>query len=167
LELFVRNREFFKPTMPLKEDSFFTIETQLEALRRIDAEQERGERCQFGIFLRKNGRLAGNVVLAQIKRMHLMSCKLGYFLDREHTGRGLATEAVGLACRYAFEVLGLHRIEAGVMPSNIASLRVLEKAGFVREGIARKNLRINGRWEDHVMFSLLDDEYFADDKPFS
>lgn len=65
------------------------------------------------------------------------------------------TEAVTYAVGFAFKELGLHRIEAGVMPHNKASIRLLEKAGFEKEGIARENVRINGKWEDHQILSLI------------
>jgi ribosomal-protein-alanine N-acetyltransferase len=62
---------------------------------------------------------------------------------------------VRLIVDYAFEVLKLHRIEAGVMPHNIGSIRVLEKAGFHKEGLSKKNVKINGRWEDHLHFAIV------------
>lgn len=81
----------------------------------------------------------------------------GFFnsLDQEHNGKGYTTEAVNLVVNYAFEILNLHRIEAGVMPDNLGSMRVLEKAGFHKEGIAIKNVEINGRWEDHQILAIL------------
>ncbi|WP_124728373.1 GNAT family N-acetyltransferase [Staphylospora marina] len=157
-ELLVRNRDFFIPTMPQPDDSYFTLEKQTEILQRIEEEQKQGKRLQFGIFLREEGTLAGCLMLANIRGIPFSSCILGYYLDERQTGRGLVSEAVRLACRYAFDELGIHRIEAGVMPRNTASVRVLERAGFVREGVARKNILIQGRWEDHLMFSLLKEE---------
>ncbi len=72
------------------------------------------------------------------------------------------TETVRLVVDYAFHELKLHRIEAGVMPRNLGSMRVLEKAGFHKEGIARKNVKINGVWEDHQVLAILnpDDEQY-------
>ncbi len=84
---------------------------------------------------------------------------MGYSLDQEHNGKGYTTEAAKLVVKYAFETLNLHRIEAGVMPDNIASIRVLEKAGFHKEGIARKNVKINGRLEDHQMLAILNPKH--------
>jgi [ribosomal protein S5]-alanine N-acetyltransferase len=62
---------------------------------------------------------------------------------------------VRLVVGYAFEVLKLHRIEAGVMPHNIGSIRVLEKTGFHKEGLSKKNVKINGKWEDHLHFAIV------------
>ncbi len=82
----------------------------------------------------------------------------GYFLDEKHNGRGFTTEAVQLIVDYAFAELQLHRIEAGVMPHHSGSMRVLEKAGFHKEGLARKNVKINGRWEDHQVLAIINPE---------
>jgi ribosomal-protein-alanine N-acetyltransferase len=76
-------------------------------------------------------------------------------LDKDHNGKGYTTQAVKLIVKHAFEELKLHRIEAGVMPHNIGSIRVLEKAGFHKEGLARKNVKINGKWEDHEVLAIL------------
>ena len=78
-----------------------------------------------------------------------------------HNGRGIMTEAVRLVVSYAFHDLKLHRIEAGVMPHNVASIKVLEKAGFHQEGISRKNVKINGEWQDHVLLAIINDENIA------
>lgn len=91
----------------------------------------------------------------QVFRGPRESALLGYSLDQEHNGKGYTTEATNLVVNYAFEILKLHRIEAGVMPVNIGSIRVLEKAGFHKEGIAKKNVKINGSWEDHQMLAIL------------
>ena len=83
------------------------------------------------------------------------SCWLGYYLGQEHNGRGYTTEAIRLVLDYAFRDLKLHRIEAGVMPHNAGSIRVLEKVGFEREGLSKKNVRINGEWEDHLHLAII------------
>lgn len=78
------------------------------------------------------------------------SAFLGYKLDKEYLNRGYMSMSVAMLIKYAFEELGLHRIEANVMPKNKASLRVLEKNHFVNEGISKYYLNINGVWEDHI-----------------
>ncbi|MBI3725865.1 GNAT family N-acetyltransferase [bacterium] len=83
---------------------------------------------------------------------------LGYWIDREHQGRGLTTEAVRLLLAFAFGPLALHRVQAAVMPRNRASCRVLEKAGFRREGLARRYLMIDGKWRDHLIYAITIEE---------
>lgn len=92
----------------------------------------------------------GLVGLNNLVRGAFQSCFLGYKLDGGLLRRGYMTEAVEEAVRIAFTVLGLHRIEANIMPRNTASLGVARKAGFQEEGLAVRYLRINGVWEDHI-----------------
>jgi ribosomal-protein-alanine N-acetyltransferase len=84
---------------------------------------------------------------------------IGYFIDETHNGRGLATSAVRLVCKFGFEGAGLHRIQAGVMPRNASSARVLEKVGFRREGLAKRYLFIAGVWEDHDIYALTTEDW--------
>ncbi|MEB8723247.1 GNAT family protein, partial [Bacillus cereus] len=79
----------------------------------------------------------------------------GFTLDKEHNAKGYATEALQLVVDFAFRELKLHRIEAGAMLDNIASIRVLEKVGFKKEGIAKENIRINGKWTDHQILAII------------
>ncbi len=76
-------------------------------------------------------------------------------MDKEHNAKGYTTEALQLVVDFAFRELKLHRIEAGAMLDNIASIRVLEKVGFKKEGIAKGNIRINGKWTDHQILAII------------
>lgn len=157
-ELFLRNREFFQKYSPARGEDFYALESRRKAIKDGEAQRERDERYTFGIFLKGAGELIGSLSLSEVLRGSSQSCLIGYSLDKRHNGKGYMTEAVSLAVRFAFDKLKLHRIEAGVMPCNTASIRVLEKAGFRREGIARKNVEINGAWEDHLMLAILSDD---------
>ena len=79
-------------------------------------------------------------------------------MGEQYSGRGYMIEAVQLVIPYSFETLRLHRIEAACIPANTRSVRVLEKAGFQREGLLRSYLRINGSWQDHYLYALICDE---------
>ncbi|WP_428674636.1 GNAT family N-acetyltransferase, partial [Roseibium sp.] len=83
---------------------------------------------------------------------------LGYWMGEPFAGNGYMTEAVAVAVRYAFDELRLHRVEAACIPDNTRSIRLLEKAGFEREGLMRSYLKIDGRWCDHFLYAR-----FADD----
>jgi ribosomal-protein-alanine N-acetyltransferase len=101
------------------------------------------------------GRIAlGGVLLGAFQNAYL-----GYWIDVEHQGRGLMTEAVHATTTFAFRAAALHRVQAAVMPRNAASQRVLEKVGYRREGVAHRYLCIAGSWEDHVVFALTADEW--------
>jgi len=100
--------------------------------------------------------LVGGVALTNAQRGVTQSASLGYWLGRSETGRGFMTDAVRTILQFSFGVLRLHRIEAATQPANIASIRVLERCGFLREGYARDYLRIDGIWRDHLLFGVID-----------
>lgn len=109
----------------------------------------------FFVFDPVTRALMGGISLSGLRRGVSQSAFVGYWMATPYTGRGVATAAVRRIIDYGFEDLRLHRLEAACMPHNAASLRVLEKARFVREGLARGFLEINGAWEDHVLLALL------------
>jgi hypothetical protein len=80
---------------------------------------------------------------------------IGYWVGETHARQGIMTEAVGLVLRYAFDELGLHRVEAACLPHNAASRGLLRKCGFQEEGYAAQYLKINGAWRDHVLYAHL------------
>lgn len=136
------NRVFMAPYGPERPEGFFTVEAQRERL--VAAEY------LFGIFDERA--LAGTIALSNLVRDVFQSASLGYWVDCERNGRGLATRGVGAMVEFAFGELGLHRLEAATLVDNIASQRVLEKNRFSRIGIAPYYLRIAGEWRDHVLF---------------
>lgn len=155
LDFNVKNRAFFEPYMETRPDEFYTLEYQQRSIRSGVERRQQDEAYVWGVFLQDSDELIGTVSLTEVVRGSLQSGWLGYSLDQIHNGRGFTTEAVRLALDYAFRVLKLHRVEAGVMPHNIASIRVLEKVGFEKEGLSKKNVRINGTWEDHWHFAIV------------
>ena len=102
--------------------------------------------------------LVGAVTLSNVRRGVAQAASVGYWMGTPHSGQGLMTKALRLLAPFAFRTLHLHRLEAGCVPANLASVRVLEKSGFSREGIARKYLRINGVWQDHQLFARLSED---------
>ncbi|MBS8265682.1 N-acetyltransferase [Mesobacillus boroniphilus] len=155
LDMQRRNREFFEKYSMTRSDDFYTKQAQAKRIRQQKEDRSNDAGYSFGIFKKKGDELIGAISLFQILRDDLQSAFIGYFLDKDHNGKGYATEAVELIVDFAFCELKLHRIEAGVMPHNLASIRVLEKAGFHKEGIARKNVKINGKWEDHQVLAII------------
>jgi [ribosomal protein S5]-alanine N-acetyltransferase len=155
LELQIRNKEFFQAYSPTRIDGFYTVQGQINVIEANIAQSQNNSKYTFGIFLNDTDELIGSVSLSEILRGPLQSCYIGYYLDQQQNGKGYMTEAVILAVDFAFKELELHRIEAGVMPHNIGSMKVLEKAGFHKEGIAIKNVKINGKWEDHQVLAIV------------
>jgi ribosomal-protein-alanine N-acetyltransferase len=144
------NREFLRPFEPTRPEEFFTAEFQRERIERAGEDHWRWA-------IEDEGRIAGIITLADVIRESLQLANVGYFVARTFNGRGLATRAVADVVRFAFGDAGLHRLEAGTLPDNHASQRVLEKNGFVRYGLARGLLKIDGVWRDHVLFELLNE----------
>ncbi len=146
-----RNRSFLEWTEPKHSDDFFTEEQQLANLK-VEVERREQQRAyRFYIEpLAEPGKIIGIIGLNEIVWGAFRSCFLGYKLDEAYLNQGIMTGATDLICDFAFRDLKLHRIEGNVMPRNKQSLRVLEKNGFVYEGLSRKYLNINGVWEDHI-----------------
>jgi len=161
LDLQQRNRAFFQLHSPTFEDDIHTVETTKKYINSLKKRIEEDKDYTFGVFLNDTEKLIGDVSLFQISRGPLQKCLIGYSLDQKFNGKGYTTQAVILAVKYAFKELKLHRIEAGAMPDNIGSMRVLEKAGFQKEGIERKGVKINGKWEDHQIFALIEEDMIS------
>lgn len=155
-----RNRNFLKKWESIKRDDFFTEEYHRMLLSLEKEEIENGQRLKLWIYLKESDVLIGFINFGNIIRGSFESSYLGYKLDDSMRNNGYMTEALTKALDYYFNVLKLHRAEVNIMPANLSSIRVVEKLGFQREGMARKYLKINGEWEDHVHYSLLREEFF-------
>jgi ribosomal-protein-alanine N-acetyltransferase len=157
------SREFLKPFEPRWTDADLSRSVFSARLRRNREEALAGTDFTYFIFLSEPGspRLVGGLTLSNIRRRAAQHVTLGYWMGRDHAGKGLMGEAVGVVLPYVFETLGLHRIHAAFLPANIASRRVLEKNGFREEGYAENYLQIDGKWADHVLFGLTRERYEA------
>lgn len=109
----------------------------------------------YYLFEASAGTLIGGITLSNVRRGSAQTASLGYWMGANYAGRGYMRAAVETLIPVAFGGLRLHRLEAATMPRNAASVRVLEASGFEREGLARAYLKINGRWEDHLLYSRL------------
>lgn len=109
----------------------------------------------YFIFANDTGALIGGITLSNVRRGSAQMAALGYWMGAPHAGRGHMKRAVEALLPIAFGPMRLHRIEAATMLGNVASIHVLEATGFEREGISRAYLKINGRWEDHILYSRL------------
>jgi ribosomal-protein-serine acetyltransferase len=132
----------------------YSIEESREFICSRQLASQGDEWYSFGIFDVASRRFLGGVGLNFINRVHQLA-NLGYWVRTSASGRGVATAATKLAARFGFEQLGLHRIEIVAAVDNVASQRVAEKAGAVREGVLRNRLLIRGEPRDAVMFSLV------------
>jgi ribosomal-protein-alanine N-acetyltransferase len=148
-----RNRDHLAPWEPARSDAFFTPAGQLDVIRAKLALEKAGSEVPW--ILLSGGRVIGAVTLTGIVRGPFLSAHLGYWVDREFTGRGLGSAAVAFALGAARTDLGLHRVQAATLLSNRASQKVLERAGFEEIGVAPEYLRIAGSWQDHRLYQRI------------
>lgn len=143
----IRNRAYISPWEPDAEDPerWYTVEGVRGWI--VDGNE------RFAIL--DGDELAGMASLTGVVHGGLQSAMVSYFVDEGHAGRGLASAAVRDLVVYAFEELGLHRVEAGTAVDNVASQRVLEKNGFRNVGVLERHLMLNGEWVDHYLFELV------------
>ena len=120
------------------------------------------ESNEFFLVCRKeDDAIVGTLNFSQIFRRSFQNAYLGYQLFAGYTGNGYMTEAVELALSFAFNDLGLHRVEANVQPRNKPSIGVLQRNGFAKEGFSRRYLKIGGRWRDHERWAILREDWIA------
>jgi ribosomal-protein-alanine N-acetyltransferase len=122
----------------------------------LRAEARRGRMLPYAIEL--DGEFCGQLTLGNVTHGALRSAWIGYWVNSEVTGRGVATAALAMGVDHGFGVVRLHRIEATVRPENVASRRVLAKAGFRQEGLLERYLEVDGAWRDHLLVALTVEE---------
>jgi ribosomal-protein-alanine N-acetyltransferase len=122
-----------------------------------DRERELGSGYGFGVFV--GDRFAGEINLNSIQRGPFQNAYIGYWMDEELAGNGYTPEALVVSLRFAFEELGLHRVQISIIPRNQASRRVVEKLDIREEGVAERYLQINGVWEDHIRYAVTSEEW--------
>jgi ribosomal-protein-alanine N-acetyltransferase len=155
-ELRASSREFLIPWEPL----WAADELSRASFRRRVRHYLRDLREDVGyalfIYAAATSELVGGLTLCNVRRGVTQSCTLGYWIGSQYAQQGYMTAAVRAVVPFVFDSLELHRLEAACLPTNTASMRLLEKTGFKREGLARRYLRINGVWQDHLLYALLD-----------
>jgi ribosomal-protein-alanine N-acetyltransferase len=155
-ELRAQSRDFLTPWEPL----WASDELSRASFRRRIRHYMRDLREDMGyalfIFSAATGTLVGGLTLCNVRRGVTQACTLGYWVGAPYARQGYMTAAVRAVIPFVFDSLELHRLEAACLLANTASIRLLEKTGFTREGVARRYLRINGAWQDHLLYGLLD-----------
>ncbi len=151
------SRAHLQPWEPLWPSDDLQPSGYRRRIRRDAMDWHAGRSYGFLIFLRQDHRMVGGVGLSNVRRGVSQSGTVGYWMGEPFTRNGLMTEALGGLKRYAFDVLALHRLEAVCLPHNAGSRRVLEGNGFQHEGLVRSYLKINGRWQDHNLYSCIRD----------
>lgn len=153
-----RSRAFLTPWEPTWPSDDLTRAAFRRRLRRQSEEVERDEAYAFFVFRENDDALLGGLTMGQIRRGVAQTATMGYWMGVDYAGKGYMSRAVRATIAFGFASMRLHRIEAACLPSNIPSRRLLERCGFQREGYARAYLRINGAWQDHLLFAILDSD---------
>ena len=149
------SRDFLTPWEPTWPPDDLTRASYRRRIRRYAEDQRSDLAYPLFVFRKSDNVLVGGLTLANIRRGCAQAGNLGYWMGAAHSRQGFMTAAVKLVIPFAFETLRLHRVEAACIPGNVASIRLLEKTGFRREGFAREYLCIDGAWQDHLLYARL------------
>jgi [ribosomal protein S5]-alanine N-acetyltransferase len=153
------SRDFLTPWEPTWSHDSLTQQSFRRRLRVQQRERLTGTSCGLLVFERNSGEVIGGVTMADIRRGVAMACSIGYWVGARYARNGYMSEAVAAVLTHVFDTLRLHRVEAACLPDNEASKRLLLKLGFGEEGLARGYLKIDGKWQDHRLFAILDAEW--------
>jgi ribosomal-protein-alanine N-acetyltransferase len=152
------SRDFLTPWEPTWPVDDLTRSSFRRRIKRYSEDQRSDLAYAFFMFRKPDDVLVGGLTLANIRRGCAQAGSLGYWMGAPYARQGFMTAAVNALIPFAFTTLKLHRIEAACIPANIASVRLLEKTGFKREGFARQYLCIDGAWQDHLLYARLKDD---------
>ena len=155
------SKEFLIPWEPTWPSDALSKSAFRRRLSRYSEDWSNDRGYSFFIFTKEAQHLVGGITIANVRRGVAQMGSFGYWIGERFARNGYMTEAVQGTASFAFDQLALHRIEAACLPSNEASQGVLKNSGFSYEGTARKYLKINGKWRDHMVFSLLREELIA------
>jgi len=158
LKYYERNREFLKLYEPLRDASYYTFTVQ-DQMRNFDIELfEQKSSLKLFLFKPSNeDEIIGILNFSQIVMNAFCSCYVGYSLSFDNEGVGYMSEALEMGINIMFKDYDLHRIEGNVMSTNHRSIGLLKKFNFINEGVSRHYLKINGQWEDHCHYVLLNE----------
>lgn len=153
------SRGYLTPWEPIWPSDDLTRSGFRRRLRRYADDAAADRAYPFLVFRESDDTLLGGVTLANVRRGIVQAGTIGYWVGQPYTGQGVMTAALRVLLPTLFGELNLHRIEAACIPTNMPSVRVLEKCGFAREGLARRYLCINGIWQDHLLYGMLHEDF--------
>jgi ribosomal-protein-alanine N-acetyltransferase len=158
LGFYIDNIDIFEPYEPTRPDNFYTKTYQKTLLTCEYNAVIKLQNIRFWVFKKDDpDKIIGTVSFSNIQPYIYSSCNIGYKFDKSYHHQGFALEALNKLIEVIFYDYKLHRIKAYIMPNNIPSKKLIERAGFTLEGIARKNIFIRDIWEDHEQYSLINE----------
>ncbi len=161
LEFYIRNKDHFEPYEPDRDPNFYNIHFQKLTLSMEQSLMMQNKLFRLWFFKKNNfNTIIGSVNFYNLTYGPYCTCQIGYKLDQAYTKKGYAYEGIKKGMELFIEQHPkIHRIEANIMPSNLSSIKLIEKLGFEYEGLAKKNIRINFNWEDHYRYAYLTKNY--------
>jgi len=159
------SRQFLEKWEPSWEPDALTEASFRARVIRSAQEFASGVAVPLFLFSRDNHELIGGLTIGHIRRGAAQSCMVGYWMGERYAGQGHMSAGLNLVTGYIFGQLALHRIEAACIPENDRSIRLLEKAGFQREGYMKEYLKIRGEWRDHLLYALISPNHNKSGKP--
>jgi ribosomal-protein-alanine N-acetyltransferase len=155
------SRRFLAPWEPTWAADSLSRAVFRRRLQRNAVDWRTDQGYSFLLFRLLDGALVGGIGLSNVRRGVAETGSLGYWTGERFARQGYMTAGLRLVLGFAFERLKLHRVEAACLPHNGPSRGLLLKTGFREEGYAREYLCIDGRWQDHVLFAMLREEWVA------
>lgn len=156
LDFYLRNRDIFEKYEPLLGDDFYTVEHHQKILEYEYKNTLSLSMIRYWVFEKNNPeKVIGTVSLRNIIRPIYASCTIGYKMDRDYMNRGYCTEAIKSILAEAEKSLGIHRVEAYILPTNAPSIHLVEKLGFEKEGLLRDKIMLEGIRKDHFLYSYI------------
>ena len=154
-----KNKLYLQPWEPLWSINELERSSFVKRVRMFERLSHNDQAYSFLIYKSDNEDFIGEVNISNVQRGIIQSCTIGYWIAKDCEGKGMMSESLELVKEFIFNELKLHRIEAACLPHNIPSLKVLLKNGFIKEGTARKLLKINDKWQDHTVLSFIFDDF--------
>ena len=154
-----KNKLYLQPWEPLWSINELERSSFVKRVRMFERLSHNDQAYSFLIFKSDNEDFIGEVNISNVQRGIIQSCTIGYWIAKDCEGKGMMSESLELVKEFIFNELKLHRIEAACLPHNIPSLKLLLKNGFIKEGTARKLLKINDKWQDHTVLSFILDDF--------
>jgi ribosomal-protein-alanine N-acetyltransferase len=154
-----KNKLYLQPWEPLWSINELERSSFVKRVRMFERLSHNDQAYSFLIYKSDNEDFIGEVNISNVQRGIIQSCTIGYWIAKDCEGKGMMSESLELVKKFIFNELKLHRIEAACLPHNIPSLKLLLKNGFIKEGTARKLLKINDKWQDHTVLSFILDDF--------
>jgi ribosomal-protein-alanine N-acetyltransferase len=158
MRLRLESRQFLTPWEPEWPADDLTKSSFRRRLRHYIRDYNAALAYPFFIFRREDGAMVGGCTLSHIRRGVVQAGVLGYWMGARYANQRYMSDALRVLLPFAFNQLGLHRIEAACLPGNEPSQKLLCRIGFTREGYARQYVKINGAWQDHILYAILESD---------